>query len=56
MKGVLLNEKSEGLSQFYRNAVVDGYYRHVLETLDEIAIACKSPGIAARTLGNIADV
>ena len=56
MKDVLLKEKSQGLSQFYRNAVVDKYHQKVLERLDKIAIACNSPGIAARTLGNIADV
>ena len=44
VKDVLLNEKHQGLSQLYRSAVFDGYQADVLQTLDEIARDCDSPG------------
>ncbi|KAL8582759.1 hypothetical protein ACOMHN_021871 [Nucella lapillus] len=53
---VLSQSLNQGFSSLYRSAAVDGFSRHILTMLDTVASQATDPGIAARTLANIADV
>lgn len=53
----LLNSSNNGFRSIYTSAHIDGFSQEILLTLDQVAKECQgSPGIAARTLANIADV
>ncbi|XP_074644571.1 L-fucose kinase-like [Tubulanus polymorphus] len=56
MRDTLLGGKDLRLLQLYRTACLHGFHREILLELDEIGIECNSPGIAARTFANIAEV
>lgn len=52
----LLDKLDNGLNNLYITACVDGYEGQILKVLDSVAINSNDPGIAARTLANIADI
>ncbi|ELU00095.1 hypothetical protein CAPTEDRAFT_168292 [Capitella teleta] len=56
IRDILLNQRDDGLCTLYTSSVVDGFSLRLLETLDLVAKECGHPGIAARTMANIADV
>ncbi|CAD5120614.1 DgyrCDS9171 [Dimorphilus gyrociliatus] len=45
-----------GLGNLYISACIDGYEGQILNVLDSVAINSNDPGMAARSLANIADV
>lgn len=45
-----------GFTNLYLSAAVDGFSQQIMEMLDTVASETTDPGIAARTLANIADV
>ncbi|XP_048253759.1 L-fucose kinase-like isoform X2 [Haliotis rufescens] len=53
---VLTKQQHKGFRNVYNSASVEGYSQTILKSLDEVASSTRSPGIAARTLANIADV
>ncbi|KAK3697445.1 hypothetical protein RRG08_031209 [Elysia crispata] len=56
LKHTLLNQGNKGFCSLHKSASVEGYTGLLLETLDKVASETVSPGIAARTLANIADM
>ncbi|XP_021373527.1 L-fucose kinase-like isoform X1 [Mizuhopecten yessoensis] len=53
----LLQSSHHGFRSIYNSAHIEGFSQEILLTLDQVAKECQgSPGIAARTLANIADV
>ncbi|XP_067651598.1 L-fucose kinase-like isoform X1 [Haliotis asinina] len=53
---VLTQQQHKGFRNVYNSASVEGYSQMILRSLDEVTSSTKSPGIAARTLANIADI
>ncbi|XP_076469815.1 L-fucose kinase-like [Babylonia areolata] len=52
----LTKSLNRGFNDLYRSAAVDGFSQQILTMLDRVASQTTDPGMAARTLANIADV
>ncbi|XP_041375931.1 L-fucose kinase-like [Gigantopelta aegis] len=53
---VLTNREHKGFCNVFNSASVENFSQQILQTLDKVAEKATSPGLAARTLANIADV
>ncbi|KAH9499097.1 hypothetical protein Btru_006679 [Bulinus truncatus] len=56
LKQTLETQGHRGFCNLHNSASVEGYTESVLQLLDRVASETSSPGIAARTLANIADM
>ncbi|XP_013387060.1 L-fucose kinase-like isoform X2 [Lingula anatina] len=50
------SDRTSALLNLFNSAAVDGHHQEILETLDKFACSTSDPGLAARTLAQVADV